>query len=70
VDELEGRIGRLDPDSEVLIYCINGSRTRQAEPILLHGGFSKLYHLEGTFQAWIQKGLAIEKSPPPERTSW
>ena len=47
----------------MLIYCINGSRTRQAEPVLLEAGIENLYHLEGAFYAWIQGGLAIEKGP-------
>ena len=45
----------------VLIYCINGARTREAEPILLNAGISPLYHLEGAFSAWINSGLEVEK---------
>ena len=65
LDELEQHLDDPGPDHGVLIYCINGSRTRQAEPILLDVGIKDLYHLEGAFSAWIQGGLAIEKGPRP-----
>ena len=61
LDELEQHIDVLGHDQGVLIYCINGSRTRQAEPVLLDAGIENLYHLEGAFYAWIQGGLEIEK---------
>jgi rhodanese-related sulfurtransferase len=59
--ELEQHIDELRHDNGVLIYCINGSRTRQAEPILLGAGIENLYHLEGAFYAWIQGKHAVEK---------
>lgn len=54
LDELEQHLDDPDHDHGVPIYCINGSRTRQAEPILLDAGIGGLYHIEGTFSAWIQ----------------
>jgi len=61
VEELEERLEEVKHDNGVLIYCINGSRTRQAEPILYTHGIDNVYHLEGTFQAWIQGKHPIEK---------
>lgn len=52
--ELEERLDEIRNDSGVLIYCINGSRTRQAEPILYAHGFNNIYHLEGAFYSWIK----------------
>lgn len=63
LDELEQHIDELRHEHGVLIYCINGSRTRQAEPVLLEAGIENLYHLEGAFYGWIQGGLPIEKGP-------
>lgn len=61
LEELEERLGEVKSENGVLIYCINGSRTRQAEPILYTNDIDNVYHLEGTFQAWIQGKHPIEK---------
>ena len=61
LDEIEQRLDEFRSDSGVLIYCINGSRTRQAEPLLYSNGIDNVYHLEGAFQAWIRDQLPIEK---------
>lgn len=61
VEELEDRLAEVRSDNGVLIYCINGSRTRQAEPILYAHGIDNVYHLEGTFYAWIEGKYPVEK---------
>jgi rhodanese-related sulfurtransferase len=61
VDEIEGRLNEFRRDSGVLVYCINGSRTRQAEAILLSANIPHVYHLEGTFSSWIRDKRPIEK---------
>ncbi len=61
LDEIEQRLDEFRSDNGVLIYCINGSRTRQAEPLLYSNGIDNVYHLEGAFQAWIRDQLPIEK---------
>jgi len=61
VSDLEGRLNELKHDNGVLIYCINGSRTRQAEAILVGADIHNLYHLEGAFYGWIQGKYPIEK---------
>lgn len=61
LEELEGRLEELRHDNGVLIYCINGSRTRQAEAVLFAADVPTIYHLEGTFSAWIQGKYPIEK---------
>jgi rhodanese-related sulfurtransferase len=61
LEELEERLEEVKHDNGVLIYCINGSRTRQAEPILYTHDIDNVYHLEGTFYAWIQGKHPIEK---------
>ena len=59
--ELERRLDKIRRDTDVLIYCINGSRTRQAEPVLYAHGFENIYHLEGAFYAWIKGKYPVEK---------
>ena len=54
LDEIEARIEEFRNENGVLIYCINGARTRQAEPLLYNNGIENVNHLEGAFQAWIQ----------------
>lgn len=61
LDEIEQRLNEFRSDNGVLIYCINGSRTRQAEAILLGADIPNVYHLEGTFSGWIQGEYPIEK---------
>jgi rhodanese-related sulfurtransferase len=61
VDEIKDRLDEFKHDNGVLIYCINGSRTRQAEGILLGADIPDVYHLEGTFSGWIQRKYPIEK---------
>ena len=61
LDEIEARIEEFRNENGVLIYCINGARTRQAEPLLYNNGIENVYHLEGAFQAWIQGKHPIDK---------
>ncbi len=59
--EIEARLNEFKHDNGILIYCINGSRTRQAEAILLGADIPGVHHLEGTFSGWIQGKHPIEK---------
>jgi len=61
LDELEARIDEIRHEHGVLIYCINGARTRQAEPIVYANDIEHVYHLDGALQGWIQGGHPIEK---------
>jgi rhodanese-related sulfurtransferase len=61
LEELEKRLDEISNDNEVLIYCINGTRTRQAEPILYAHDFENIYHLEGAFYSWIKGKHPVEK---------
>jgi rhodanese-related sulfurtransferase len=67
--ELEKRVDELRQDNGVLIYCINGSRTRKAEPIVYANEITNVYHLEGAFQGWIQGKYPIEKGGV-KKTGW
>jgi len=67
--ELEGRIDELRHEHGVLIYCINGARTRQAEPILYANDIESVYHLDGALLGWIQGKHPIEKGGV-KKTGW
>lgn len=59
--EIEARLDEFRRDNGVLVYCINGTRTRKAEAILLGADVPNIYHLEGAFGAWIQGKHPVEK---------
>jgi rhodanese-related sulfurtransferase len=67
--ELEDRIDELRGERGVLVYCLNGTRTRKAEPVLYTHGMDDVYHLEGALEGWIRDGHPIEKGGP-ERARW
>jgi rhodanese-related sulfurtransferase len=69
ITELEARIGELRHPNGVVIYCLNGSRTRQAEPVLYAHDIENFQHLEGTLQAWLKQQLPYEKGGAA-RTGW
>ena len=69
LDEIEQRLDEFRSNSGVLIYCINGARTRQAEPLLYNNGIDNIYHLKGAFQAWIRNKHPVEKGGI-DKTSW
>jgi rhodanese-related sulfurtransferase len=67
--ELAERIGEVVHNNGLLIYCFNGSRTREAEHILLDNNVDDFHHLEGTFEKWLQGGYPVEKGGA-KRTRW
>lgn len=67
VEEIEDRLHEFKHGNGVLIYCINGSRTRQAEAMLMGADIANVYHLEGTFSGWIQGKYPIEKGGVKKR---
>jgi rhodanese-related sulfurtransferase len=70
VSELEKRLDETRPaeGQDLLIYCLNGSRTRQAEPLLYAHDINSFYHLEGELEGWLQKNYPFEKGGVPRKT--
>ena len=68
-EQLEKRLDEISSENGVLIYCINGSRTRQAEPVLYAYNIDAVYHLEGAFYAWIKGKFPVEKGGS-KKTGW
>jgi rhodanese-related sulfurtransferase len=56
VGELEGRLGELDRDDEMLVYCRTGNRSRTAVGILEGNDFNKIYHMNNGITAWTSAG--------------
>lgn len=70
LSELEKRLDEVRPAKgrDLLIYCLNGNRTRLAEPILYSHDIDNFYHLEGSLEGWLQKNYPIEKGGVNRKT--
>ncbi len=55
LQEVSARAHELKPDSDIVVYCRSGVRSRQAIQILQRAGFRKLRNLEGGINAWAEK---------------
>lgn len=58
--ELAGRLGEIESDRGVVLYCMVGPRARLGEEILRRAGVSKVLHLEGGLAAWRDADLPVE----------
>ena len=47
VDTLQGRLGELNLQSGILVYCAAGTRSAQAAKILADNGFQNVYNMLG-----------------------
>jgi rhodanese-related sulfurtransferase len=71
VKELEKRLAEVQPakGQDLLIYCLDGNRTREAEPVLYAHNIDNFYHLQGSLEGWISKHYPIEKGGV-KKTTW
>ena len=71
IKELEKRLDEVRPakGQELVIYCLDGNRTRQAEAVLYSHDIDNFYHLQGSLEGWLQKQFPIEKGGV-KRKSW
>ena len=61
--DMEKRMSEITnlKDQMIVLYCRSGKRAGVAKGILVAGGFSKLDHLDGDFNAWSANNMPIEK---------
>jgi len=59
-EQVAARIGELDPEREVVVYCERGSRAAKAADVLGSAGFD-VKHLTGDMSGWREQGLPIER---------
>lgn len=50
--ELESRIGELDPNRRIVVYCRSGARSARATEYLLAQGFKDVRNLDGGILGW------------------
>lgn len=63
--KLERQLDRLREAKGVVLYCINGRRTRLAEQTLIENDIPNVFHLEGGLMGWRQAGFAVRASWGP-----
>ena len=70
LSELVKRLDEVRPAEghDLLIYCLNGSRTRQAESLLYAHDINNFYHLEGELEGWLQENYPFEKGGVTRKT--
>lgn len=59
INELELRVGELDPAQHYVLSCYHGISSQDAVAFLLAQGFPKVESLEGGFSGWASAGLPI-----------
>lgn len=50
--DLDKHMGKLDPQSETIVYCHRGTRSADAARRLRAAGFTRVAHLEGGIDRW------------------
>ncbi|HET9694739.1 MAG TPA: rhodanese-like domain-containing protein [Steroidobacteraceae bacterium] len=60
-DQLASRLAEVPKDKDVVLYCRSGRRAGLAADLLKANGYTRLSHLEGDMQAWVEKGRPVEK---------
>jgi rhodanese-related sulfurtransferase len=61
VQELESRLGEIDKNKPILLYCRSGHRSGNALKILIGKGYAQAKHMEGGINAWQAAGLPVTK---------
>ena len=61
LDELESRLNELYPynNTEIIVYCLSGSRSADASQILNINGFTIVFNMDGGISAWKNAGYDV-----------
>jgi rhodanese-related sulfurtransferase len=52
MNDLPARMGELDKDAEIVVYCAHGVRSWHVAAFLMQNGFTNVSHLADGFAAW------------------
>jgi rhodanese-related sulfurtransferase len=58
--KLEKQLDKLANANGVVLYCINGRRTRLAEQTLIENDVANVFHLEGGLFGWRKGGFKVK----------
>ena len=64
-DKLEKKLDKLEGANGVVLYCINGRRTKLAEQTLIEHDVENVFHLEGGLMGWRQAGYKLKSGWGP-----
>jgi len=53
--QLPARLGELQSDSDIIVMCKSGGRSRRATELLLDRGFERAANLTGGIEAWADE---------------
>jgi len=61
VHELPTRFSELEPynETEIIVYCRTGVRSRQGSDVLAANNFTKVYNMLGGISAWKEAGYEV-----------
>ncbi len=59
--ELEKRLGELDKNADIIVYCHAGVRSHHAAQVMRRNGFARVRNLTGGITAWA---LDVDRSMP------
>ena len=59
-DKLQKKLDKLESANGVVLYCINGRRTKLAEQTLIENDIDNVFHLEGGLMGWRQAGYKVK----------
>jgi hydroxyacylglutathione hydrolase len=65
--ELPEKLGDLNPDGPVVVYCASGYRSSLAASLLQARGFGKVRNVPGGYGAWAAAGLPVVKPADTNR---
>ena len=63
--DFTSKVGLLQKDKTVLVYCLSGSRSNSAANYMAKNGFKKIITLQHGLMDWNQNGFALEQSSQP-----
>jgi len=55
LQELPQRLGEIDADANIIVYCRSGSRSEMAARFMLGNGFESVTNLDGGINAWARE---------------
>jgi adenylyltransferase/sulfurtransferase len=54
LNELMQNLHELDPEDDIVVYCLSGGRSRKAVALLREAGYKKLRNLSGGIRSWAK----------------
>lgn len=60
-DDFQEKIGKLDKNKPVALYCRSGNRSSKAAAMMDDMGFEEVYDLQGGVISWRQSGYELKK---------